>query len=492
MFSFLRIFALVTFCLPGGAIAEGPVRNVLFIGVDDLRPELGCYGNEYMRTPHLDKLAASGVRFEHAYCQVAVCGASRLGLMSGLRPEHLNAWTHDERLDKKRPDVKSLPAHLKANSWSTFSFGKIYHHRDDDAAAWTEPAWRSDDTYEGANRKYEVKGYFLSASREAMETSVSRLGKGKRGPASENGGDTPDDKYPDYRIASAAIEKMRAHRDKPFFIAVGFKKPHLPFNAPGRYWDLYDRSSIEVPPDGIPKDSPAYAASSWGELKNYSDIDRKKNLLSPEKSRELIHGYRACVSMIDAQVGRLMKALDELGLRENTLVVFWSDHGFYLGDFGDWCKHTNYEIATRIPYILSGPGLASGKGSQVPVELVDLYPTICKQLGLAVPGHCHGSDLSPELQAPGTHSRVGAFSQYRKRKPGVGTVLGTSLRTERFRLTAWHAIDGGKLEDLELYDFKHDPGATRSVHKDPEYSGMIDELLSQSAKAKKGFPLTKK
>lgn len=457
--------------------------NVLFIAVDDLRPELGCFGNKEIHSPNIDALAARGILFERAYCQVAVCGASRASIMTGLRPQTTRCWDYKTPMRNKNPDALSMPQYFKEQGYKTLSIGKIYHASDDDfPEGWSEkplrglgPSYASPDGI-AAQKK---------ASRIERETGVR-----SNGPASENGGDVDDDAYGDGMVAKTAVGRLKtlAADKTPFFLAVGFAKPHLPFNAPGKYWELYDRSKIEVPSRDEVIDGLSYDGSSWGELKNYSDIPRTTKWLDDAKTRELIHGYRASVSYMDAQVGRLMAALDETGLARSTVVVLWGDHGYYLGDFGDWCKHTTYEVAAKVPLVIDAPSMKGGQRTTALAELVDVFPTLCELSGLPVPEGLHGSSLKPVIENPANPWKEGVFSQYFKNKPKVGKVLGTSLRTDRYRYTEWRREDqDGQLEDITLIDFQNDPNARRNVATHPEYKEVLRKLKILTAKSGTGI-----
>lgn len=456
--------------------------NVLFIAVDDLRPELNCYGNKDIHSPNIDALAARGTLFERTYCQVAVCGASRASLMTGLRPQTTRCWNFKTPMREMNPDALSMPQHFKAQGYQTINIGKIYHaHNDDFPQGWSEEPQRG-----GLGKQYvtpEGIAKQKKASRTQKETGVRTVGL-----STENGGDVHDNEYNDGGVAKAAIARLEvlAKNEKPFFLAVGFSKPHLPFNAPGKYWDLYDRSKIKVPSrdkviDGLP-----YDGSTWGELKNYCDISLDSKVLDDAKTRELIHGYRASVSYMDAQVGRLIAALDETGLAKNTVIVLWGDHGYYLGDYGEWCKHTTYEIAAHVPLIIAAPGLPKNKRTKALTELVDLFPTICDLSGNPIPEKLHGLSLQPVLNDPAAKWKEGAFSQYFKNKRGVGKVLGTSLRTDRYRYTEWRKKDhSGKLEDITLIDFQGNPH--KNVADDPTHKEALKKLAELAKKSGTGI-----
>jgi iduronate 2-sulfatase len=471
---------LLFFALASSSFAAEKL-NVLFIAVDDLRPELRCYGNKEIHSPHIDALAARGTLFERTYCQVAVCGASRASLMTGLRPQTTRCWNFKTPMREKNPDALSMPQHFKAQGYTTLSIGKIYHANNDDfPQGWSEKPLR------GLGRQYASPAGIAAhrkASRIQKETGVR-----SNGPASENGGNVSDDIYNDGGVAKAAIERLEklAANEKPFFLAVGFSKPHLPFNAPGKYWDLYDRSKIKVPSRDKMVNGLPYDGSTWGELKNYSDISKDAKVLDDEKTRELIHGYRASVSYMDAQVGRVINALETTGLVGNTIIVLWGDHGYYLGDYGEWCKHTTYEVAAKVPLIIASPQLKGGQRTKALTELVDLFPTICDLTGNPIPKTLHGVSLKPVIDNPGSKWKEGVFSQYFKNKPKVGKVLGTSLRTDRFRYTEWRKNDHtGKLEDITLIDVQND--ANKNVAADPTHKDLLEKLQKLATKSGSGI-----
>ena len=455
--------------------------NVLFIAVDDLRPELRCYGNKEIHSPNIDALAERGTLFERTYCQVAVCGASRASLMTGLRPQTTRCWDFKTPMREMNPDALSLPQHFKAQGYETISLGKIYHATDDDfPQGWSKKPSRGIGKHYASPAGIEAKKI---ASRIQRTTGVRT-----NGPASENGGYVSDNIYTDGAVAKAAVTRLKnyATTEKPFFLAVGFTKPHLPFNAPAKYWDLYDRAKIKVPArdkmiNGLP-----YDGSSWGELKNYSDIPKKTKVLNDAKTRELIHGYRAAVSYMDAQVGRLVKALDETGLSKNTIIVLWGDHGYYLGDYGEWCKHTTYEIAAKVPFIIAAPGQKKGQRTKALTELVDLFPTLCELGGLPVPEPLHGVSLKPVLANPEIPWKKGAFSQYFKNKKNIGKVLGTSIRTDRYRYTEWRKKNqSGALEDVTLIDFQGNPN--KNIAANPVHRDLIKRLAEFAKKSGTGL-----
>lgn len=469
-------------------MAKAARPNVLMIAVDDLRPELACYGARHVHSPNIDALAESGMRFDRAYCSVAVCGASRASLLSGCRPETTGVWDAHTLLRSKMPDVLTLPGHFAASGYQTAFLGKVYHRPTDDAESWTVDAdeWAPSDPDRGSR--------FLNVRRHRRQFRASTNPKVKPFPSTQNGGDVPDHAYRDGHNADRAVTLLErfAETEQPFFLAVGFHKPHLPFVAPGKYWDLYDRDAITPPSREKMRGSVSWARSTWGELKNYLDIGRDQEQLDDETTRRLIHGYYAATSYVDAQVGKLLAALERHDLDDRTIVVLWSDHGWYLGDYGEWCKHTNYEIATRVSLLLRVPAAAAPeatKGScERLVELLDIYPTLCELTGLASPPHLHGHSLATLLADPETPWREAAISQYQKREPIVRTLpsgrtrrsgvtnLGTSVRTERFRYTRWKRIEAGETSAEELVDLIADPDSTANVIDDPQYADELPRL----------------
>ena len=437
--------------------------NVLFIAVDDLRPELGCYGNDRVHSPNIDRLAKRGVVFQRAYCQQAVCSPSRTSLLTGLRPDSTKVYDLRTHFRDTVPDVVTLPQHFKKHGYHTVGMGKIYHGSLNDEKSWSEPWWRPTGR--------SPRGYVLDENIKIAE------GNRNRGPAVE-AADVPDDAYPDGMLADRAVQTLREMegRDEPFFLAVGFVKPHLPFNAPEKYWDRYDRTQIELPDrTAPPQGAPRYATTNWGELRNYHGIPEQGGL-SEDQARRLIHGYFACVTYIDAQIGKLLDELDSLGLTDNTIVILWGDHGWKLGEYGDWSKHTNFELDTRVPLILSDPrGGSKGRASDALVELVDIYPTLCELAGLPLPEHLEGVSMVPLLRDPDRPWKSAAFSQYPR-----GRIMGYSMRTDRYRLTRWQRRDDPeRVKAVELYDHQSDPGETRNIADHPENAKLVKKLTAR-------------
>ncbi len=421
--------------------------NILFIAVDDLRPELGCYGGKEVKSPHIDKLAEQGTVFNRAYCQVAVCGASRASLMTGLRPTRKRFLKYDTFAEKDVPDAITLPEELRKNGYHCISNGKIFHHRNDTAKrSWSEAPWKP--SMGGAS--------FLDPKSKSMIG-----GKKKRGPVLEFP-EVADSAYPDGQIGNKTIADLKRMKknSKPFFLACGFIKPHLPFYAPKKYWDLYDRASLELA-DNLdrPKGAPSSLRGS-GEIHNYHDRGMKYN--SEEWHRACLHGYYACVSYVDAQIGKVLKTLDDLDLSKNTVIVLWGDHGWHLGEHNFWGKHNVLHLSTRSPLIISAPGFKSGQTCERLVEFVDLYPTLMDLVGINSNNKgLEGTSFKPLLETPRLKWKSAAFSKYGPAR---------CLVTNQFNYAEFN--DGKKM----LFDLKADPDENDNLAASPEHKKTLNRL----------------
>ena len=456
------------------AYADEPITarpNVLFIAVDDLRPELSSYGAK-VQTPNIDRFAKSGVQFNRAYCQQAVCGASRLSIMGGLYPTLTREQTyHVDGWRKRHPDLLTMNQHFKQSGFDTIGIGKIYHGVSGpgvDPENWTK--W------------IRIGGpeYALKDSQKTRDEFQKRSKLGSKhdqvkGPATEMA-DVADDFYGDGKRARRAAQiigrlaKSSANNDaRPFFLAVGFLKPHLPFVAPKKYWDLYERENFQMPPnEGMPKGYPKYGANLPAhEMKRYSDYTGELPTDFPDAlNKKLLHGYAACTSYMDANVGIVLDALADHGLDKNTVVVFWGDHGWKLGDHSTWCKHTNFECDTRVPLIIRSPQHLSDATCDQPVELIDLYPSLCELAGLRTPEHCQGKSLAPLLADPKAKHRESAYSSYLHYKERIGN----SIRFGDYRYSHWQDGDDPKLLARVLTNLKSDPGETTNLLDDPKHA----------------------
>jgi iduronate 2-sulfatase len=462
------LFALTCFAWAADSHAKNP--NVLFIAIDDMRPVLGCYDDNVAITPHIDRLAKRGVVFNRAYCQLAVCGPSRHSLMSGKRPDATQVWDLGTHFREALPNAISLPQHFKAHGYHTRSVGKIYHGNG--VAAKDPLSWSVDPLFDVTR---DPKG------RYALPENLA--GTGLKRSASE-AGPVPDGYYVDGQVADAALEALDEYSrsDQPFFLAVGFRKPHLPFNAPKKYWDLYDRAAIPALMNPVhPEGAPEYATRSWRELEGYTDIPEDANI-GAAKIRELRHGYYACVSYIDALVGRLLDRLEQHNLADNTVIVFWSDHGFHLGEQGLWAKANNYELSTRVPLIIAKPGMKPDNlKTDALVELIDIFPTLTELCSLPTPKNLDGRSLAPLMNDPNRPWSEAAFSQYPRAFEGHrhkrhGDVMGYAVRTDRYRYVQWKEWESGKIVARELYDVHADPDEMTNLAQDSTHQATISRL----------------
>jgi len=501
--------------------------NVLFIAVDDLRPELGCYGHELVRSPNIDRLARQGMRFDRAYCQIAICSPSRASLMTGLRPDSAGVVDNVTYFRDTVPDVVTLPQHFRSHGYETVYVGKIYHAAMRDE----EKSWSRKAVYHKPSHRRGVGGYQLAQNqalvqrrREEVKLKYGqvKLGGLACGPAVESA-DVPDDAYQDGCSTEAAIATLRQLKgNKPFFLAVGFHKPHLPFVAPKKYWDLYDPKEIDLADNPfVPKDAPSVGMHCSFELRVRHGVP-KSGAIPDEMARNLIHGYLACVSYVDAQIGRIIFELERLGLRENTVVMLWGDHGWHLGEHTLWGKATNFEIATRCPLIVSARGMKkTGGSSDALVELLDMYPSLCDLAGLPVPEHVEGRSFVPLLDDPGRMWKSAVFSQFpcpalrewaamplspemrgtffgplvrgveQKLKAEAperysedlynNHLMGYSMRTDRYRFTIWIDIRDPDAEPVavELYDHREGPDENANIAGHPENARLVRKLTVQ-------------
>jgi len=432
------------------AKTEAPNRpNVLFIAIDDLRTSLGCYGDRLAKTPNLDRLADQGLRFNRAYCQQAVCGPSRVSLLTGLLPDRTRVWHNRNLFRDTLPNAVTLPQLFKNHEYHTQAMGKVFSGRDREVEL-DPPSWSVPPLLNGKG----WRNYVFEAND----------GGSKKGVAFE-AADVDDNGYSDGRLANLAVKTLVQLKEKnqPFFLAVGFFKPHLPFNAPKKYWDLYDPVVLELKDaNERVKDAPDIAYHSHRELGGYRDMPPDE-ALSQEQARTLRHGYYACVSYVDAQVGKVLTGLERLGLEKNTIVVLWGDHGYALGEEARWCKGTNFELDTRVPLIVRAPGItASGNTTDALIEYVDIYPTLAELTSLSVPQDLDGRSLVPILKNPRLPGRDTVLSQFARPFSRSGPeIMGYSLRTNTHRYTRWIQWPGRTLMAEELYDYAHPTSVQR-------------------------------
>ncbi len=490
--------------------------NVLFLAVDDLRPQLGCYGVSDIKSPNIDRLAGQGLLFNRAYCQQAVCSPSRTSLLTGRRPDTTKIYNLQDHFRDFIPDVVTLPQHFKNHGYFCQSFGKIYHGGLDDPKSWSAPSVSSgvavrtlqedgtlqtalvdpDDFTEGtglgsarvlrslaatspdsldlpcAGTASDSSGFIPVAEKKGGKKK--KTADGAKGRPAWSSPDVPDNQLGDGKMADAAIAVMNKVKDQPFFLAVGFRKPHLSFDAPKKYYDLYRAAGMRLAPNPFPpKDVFEPAMSGWGELRNYANIPQS-GPVSDDLARQLIHGYYAATSYTDAQIGRVITELDRLGLRDKTIIILWGDHGWQLGEHGMWCKHTCFETSTRAMLMISTPGQKHRDAkTDALVEFVDIYPTLCELAGLPLTNGLEGTSFAPLLDDPRRPWKKAAFSQYPR-----GKLMGYAMRTDRYRYVEW-AEKGKAPEGRELYDHQSDPGENVNLANRPESKQRVAELSLQ-------------
>lgn len=479
---------------PTEAEAAAPARksdnrpNVLLIAIDDMKPWIGPYGDTIAHTPSMDRLASRATTFNNAYCQVALSGPTRSSLMTGLNPDHTGVWWLMGSFRKNNPDIVTMPQALKENGYETVGVGKVYHPlRDkavkDDPLSWSLPYVKTP----GAT-------YALSNGRVATECA-----------------DVPDNGYQDGVIAEEAVKTLARLKEggKPFFLGVGFKKPHLPFCAPKKYWDLYDRDRMPVAEfQDMASDDIEYAYHNSLEIKGYSDIPPFESFmdtrhLDEDTQKRLLHAYYACISYTDAQIGKVLDALEKEGLADNTVVILYGDHGYHLGDHGLWNKMTNFEQATRVPLIVSAPGMKKGVKSDSMVEFLDIFPTVCELTGTPHPQQLDGKSLVPVLKNPKAKIKDYAMSQYSRTTTENYTIstdtdlfgkadeleediMGFAIRDPRYRLVEWTRgfktympFEEDKVIGYQLFDYQKDPEERHNVADDPAYASVVKKLKKQ-------------
>ncbi|MCB1276747.1 sulfatase [Prosthecobacter sp.] len=481
------LFFLSALC-PLLAVFAAQPMNVLFIAVDDMRPDLGCYGVNYAKTPNIDRLAARGIVFDKAYCAQAVCSPSRTAILTGLRPDVTKVWDLNTHFRAAQPDCVTLPQHFRQSGYHTVALGKLEHHGFEDGPSWSDPRWFASGSLVSVDPKDWTKhtvtsfdGVESEYANPVSKTEGKKNAKGKikTGPAYEVSPKS-DDELPDGATAAEAVKRLNALKaeGKPFFLAVGFVKPHLPFVAPKKYWDMHDADAIPLPAiDHMPDGTPDFVGHTNGELHSYLEVP-EQNPIPAEFAKTLRHGYHACITYVDAQVGRLLDALEKEGLADNTVIVLWGDHGWQLGEHGLWHKHTNFEIAARSPLLISMPkSNTAGRHCAAPVEFVDVYPTLADVCGLPIPSGLGGSSLKPYLDNPDAPMQKPAISQYPKSsKDHGGSLMGYSVRTERWRCTFWRKRNGADIGFVELYDENNDPNETVNLADKPEHAQLIASL----------------
>lgn len=443
----------------GCAEPAASAPHVFLIMVDDLKPALGCYGNKFIQTPYIDALAADALLFENAYANVPVCGASRASLFSGLRPSRNRFKNYASRISVDAPGVQTLPAFFRANGYLALSMGKTFHHPDDQADDWSSPPFRG--------TKKNSKDYILPTHIEAAAIHPRKRA------ASFERVDTTDLAYLDGRLANYALDQVDAwqEKDTALFFAIGFWKPHLPWNAPSRYWELYERDKLPFPDNyATPMGVPAAALHNFGELRSYTDVPDDDRPFDSAMVRQHIHGYYASLSYVDAQIGRFIEGLKERGMYEESLIVLAGDHGWFLGEHQLWSKHANFREALRTALMIKFPGNARKGASSLLVELVELYPSLADILQLSPPGHLEAASFLPALEDEKRASQKAVYCRF---NDGETIISGFYAYTE-------FVNDSGHVYDRMLFDHQHDPAENENLAGTVELA-LLDSLSHKLA-----------
>lgn len=518
----LRLLAFLIFiCTTASAMAAAAQPNVLFIVADDFRAELASYGSP-AHTPNLDRLAKRSLQFDRAYAQQAVCNPSRSSFLTGRRPDTLRIWNNGTHFREPNPDVTTLPLWFKEHGYDTRCVGKIFHNWHTkvhgDPRSWSAPEFLHYANH--GEDDAQVEGELPPN----LAKTVTGFGYAKNGLCECR--DVPDEAYFDGRVAAEAVRVLAEVKGKPFFLAVGFWKPHAPFNAPKRYWDLYDRAKLPPldahnagRPEGAPDIAFHQSTEILGPVKN-------QQRPTPEQAAEMRHGYFANISYMDAQLGKVLDALEASGVADRTIVTFVADHGYHIGEHTLWGKTSNFELDARVPFFISAPvarailpagepgvksdaqrdavadqssalrgapRMSAGQRTSSPTELLDLFPTLTALCGLPKPEGLEGTDLAPLLSHPSLPLKPAAFTQhprpaYYDREPGSQpSVMGVSVRTARVRYTEWRDWKTGEPVARELYDAANDPNEMRNAVDSP---ALAEAQSEAAALLRKQFPIT--
>ena len=477
-------------------------KNILFLSIDDLKPLLSNYGESQMVTPNFDRLAKMGMTFTNAHVQYAVCGPSRASVMTGTNPDKTKVWDLHTDFRESSDGLISMPEYLISQGYQSTGVGKIYHKGSSspghDGKSWSIPhelpknfdpkyGDAALNNYQNPSTKQAVENLLAEAKTKGLKGGKAQNYVRKRLKPSTDMADVSDEAYLDGLYTRVALRQLNdlEKNVQPWFLAVGYQRPHLPFAAPKKYWDLYDRDKIDIAKfQDLAEGTPKFAYHSFGELRSYTDIDNDLKIgdkIPESKQRELIHGYMACISYIDAQLGKLFDELEKRNILDDTVIVLWGDHGFHLGDHTEWCKHSNFEQATRIPFMFAGPGVEKNQKSHHPVNLVDLFPTVFELANVKQSTQTDGKSLVPLLDDDkSTNIDMDyAYHQYARQKR-----MGYAVRTDRYRYTEWHdnnyrSYKPYKEENIvgrELYDYDKDPLETKNLVDDPAYASVVKDL----------------
>ncbi|MBD99684.1 MAG: iduronate sulfatase [Verrucomicrobia bacterium] len=478
--------------------------NILFVSIDDLGPNLGVYDNAYIHSPNIDAFAQEGTTFRRTYCQAAVCAPSRASLMTGIRPDSSRVWHLGDKFRKLHPNIVTMPQHFSKHGYYTACIGKIFHNYMPDSVSWDEPDLRPEQYKRKEWLKRDGETFYVNKETQRLQ-KIKRDAKvaqypeyyadgWNNGPAWEME-EVHDTLYYDgaqTELAKRTLSRL-AKKEQPFYLALGYFRPHLPFAVPKKYWDLYDRDSLPLATNPFtPKEAPVMTMNSMYELRGYDGFQHLKhpleNIMSEDTARTLKQGYYASVSYVDAQFGKVIQHLKDLDIYDNTIIIVWGDHGWKLGEHNGWCKQTNYNIDIHVPMIIRSPGQENpGRQSFALTELIDMYPSLCELARIEVPDYMQGSSFVPLMKDPEQPWKSAAFSQFHRRpkvSPDGKRYMGYSIQTERYHYVEWYEWDAdkgkkGTYVTNELYDGKTDPDENENISKLEENKKLIEDLSVQ-------------
>ncbi|WP_170226983.1 sulfatase [Luteibaculum oceani] len=500
--------SLILFSCQNIEVKETQKPNIIFISVDDLRPDLGAYGNPHIKTPNIDAFAEEALLLENAYCQAAVCAPSRASLMQGIRPDSTKVWHLGDEFRKINPNAVTMPQYFHNYGYYTVNIGKIFHNYMPDSVSWDEPDLKPAPFNGPDSHLRDAETYYHTEDAQKIQLErrkeiLARWPEGRKvyadgwysGPAYEVV-DLPDSMLYDGLQTKLALQTLKRLKEKeqPIFLGLGYFRPHLPFVAPKKYWDMYPAGSL--PPavnPFLPKNAPPMAANASYELRNYAGF---RNLPRPEgaplaaDSADILkRGYYACVSYVDACIGELVAGLKELGIYDNSIIVIWGDHGWKLGEHNGWGKQTNFNIDTKVPLLIKYPGQKQGLKSPALVELVDMFPTLCDLADVPKAGYFQGISMQPLFENPNREWKSAVFSQFRRR-PRISydgkEYMGYAMQTERYRYIEWYTWDNenkirGELKARELYDHFQDPDENINRAEEDENKALVESLSKKLA-----------
>lgn len=508
-FTYVILFSIVLLafgmisCNPPVELKEGK-PNILFVSIDDLGPVLGAYDNEYVKSPNLDKFADNGLTFRNNYCQAAVCAPSRASLMTGLRPDSTRVWHLGDKFREINPETVTMPQHFNKNGYHTVCIGKIFHNYMPDSISWDEPDLRPVQYLRPEWLKRDGETFYVNKETQAKQKIKRDRLIAKRpnyyadgwnnGPAWEME-DVHDSLYYDgaqNELAKRTLTRL-SKNDQPFFMALGYFRPHLPFAVPKKYWDLYDRDNLPLAPNPfVPEQSPIMSMNSMYELRGYDGFSGLKhpteNEMAEDTARILKHGYYASVSYVDALLGNIIQHLKDLEIYDNTIIIIWGDHGWKLGEHNSWCKQSNYNIDIQVPMMICSPNqINKGRQTFEITELVDIFPSLCEMAGIEVPGYMQGNSFVPLIEEPEREWKAAAFSQFHRRPkvtPDGKRYMGYSIRTKKYHYIEWYYWDHllgekGEFVTSELYDSLTDPDENINIAAREEHDETVKNLSNQ-------------